>query len=207
LPGRVGEGVFPQQAVDPHRAGDVLDLLLAQILKGEGQPVANVIVNGTGDEHPAGIGQRLYASGDIDAIAVEVVALDDHIAEIDADAQLDAAVRPDSGIALGHRLLHRDRAAHRVDDAGELDQQAVAGRLDDPAVVLGDLRIEELSAQRFEAFERAFLVRSHQTRIPRHIGGEDRSKAAGLAHSASPVASRRPDKYSSRCAGLRKGSG
>jgi len=26
--------------------------------------------------------------------------------------------------------------------------------------MLGDLRIEELAAQRFEAFERAFLVRS-----------------------------------------------
>jgi hypothetical protein len=31
--------------------------------------------------------------------------------------------------------------------------------LDDPAVVFGDLRIEELPAQRFEAFVRAFLVR------------------------------------------------
>jgi hypothetical protein len=29
-------------------------------------------------------------------------------------------------------------------------------------MMLGDLRIEELAAQRFEAFERAFLVRPHQ---------------------------------------------
>jgi hypothetical protein len=28
--------------------------------------------------------------------------------------------------------------------------------------MLGDLRINELAAQRLEAFERAFLVRSHQ---------------------------------------------
>ncbi len=82
--------------------------------------------------------------------------------------------------ALGHRLLHLDRAAHRVDDAGELDQHAVAGGLDDAAAVLGDLRIEELAAQRLEAFERAFLVRPHQPRIPRHIGGEDRGETAGL---------------------------
>ena len=115
--------------------------------------------------------------------------------------------RPDTSIALGHCLLHRDSAAHRIDDAGKFHQHAVTGGHDDAAVVLSDFRIDEFAAQRFEAFERAFLVRSHQTRIPRHIGGEDRSKAAGLAHSASPVASRRPDKYSSRCAGLRKGSG
>ena len=48
--------------------------------------------------------------------------------------------------------------------------------------MLGDLGIEELTAQRLEAFERAFLIRPHQPRIPRHIGGEDRSEAAGLAH-------------------------
>jgi len=49
-------------------------------------------------------------------------------------------------------------------------------------VVLGDLRIEELAAQCLEAFERAFLVRPHQTRVARHIGGEDRGKAAGSGH-------------------------
>jgi hypothetical protein len=48
--------------------------------------------------------------------------------------------------------------------------------------VLGDLRINEFMAQRFEAFERAFLIRPHQPRIPRHIGGEYRSKAAGGGH-------------------------
>jgi hypothetical protein len=39
-----------------HRPGNVLDLLLAQILKDEGQPVVDVVMNGVGDEHPAGIG-------------------------------------------------------------------------------------------------------------------------------------------------------
>ncbi len=61
-------------------------------------------------------------------------------------------------------------------------------------MVLGDFRIEELAAQRLEAFERPLLVRPHQPRIPRHIGGEDRGKAAGLAHDASPAARRRPDR-------------
>ncbi len=67
----------------------------------------------------------------------------------------------DTGVPLGHRLLHRDRTAHRIDDTGKLHQQAVAGGLDDAALVLGDLRIEKLMAQRLEAFERAFFVRSH----------------------------------------------
>jgi len=48
-------------------------------------------------------------------------------------------------------------------------QHAVAGGLDDGAVMFADFRIEELAAQRFEAFERAFLIRPHQPRIPRYI--------------------------------------
>jgi hypothetical protein len=51
-----------------------------------------------------------------------------------------------------------------------------------PAVVLGDLRIEELAAQRLETFERGFLVHPHQPRITGHIGGEDRGKTAGRGH-------------------------
>jgi hypothetical protein len=60
---------------------------------------------------------------------------------------------------------------HRIDDARELSQQPVAGRLDDAAGMLADLRIDELAAMRLEEFVRAFLVRAHQARITRHIGG------------------------------------
>jgi hypothetical protein len=54
----------------------------------------------------------------------------------------------DPGVALGRCLLHFDRAANRIDDAGELDQQPVAGGLDDAALMLDDFRIEKLAAQR-----------------------------------------------------------
>ena len=123
-------------------------------------------MNGIGDEHPAGNGQGFDPRRDVDAVAIEIVALDDHVAEIDADAQFDAVVGPDTRVPLGHRLLHRDRAADRIDDAGEFHQQAVAGGLDDAAAVLADLRIEDLAAQRFEAFERAFLVRPISREYP-----------------------------------------
>ena len=174
-----GAGSGPRSdAIDAHWPGNVLDLLLAQILEDEGQPVAHMFVHGIGDEHPAGIGQGLDPRGDIDAVAIEVVALDDHVAEIDADAQLDAVVRRDTRVLLRHCLLHRDRAAHRVDDAGKFHQHAVAGGVDDAALMLGDFRIEEFAAQRLEALEGTLLVRSHQPRVARHIGGEDRRQPA-----------------------------
>ena len=75
------------------------------------------IVDRIGDEHAARIGEGFDPCRDVDAVAIEVVALDDHIAEIDADAQFDAIVRSDTGVSLGHRLLHLDLAAHRIDDA------------------------------------------------------------------------------------------
>jgi hypothetical protein len=122
-----------------------------------------MVIDRVGDEYPTGLGQGFDPRGDVDAVAVEVVALDDHIPEIDADAQLDAVVGPDIRVPLGHRLLHRNRAVHRIDDAGKLHQQAVAGGLDDAAPMFGDLRIDELAVQRFEAFERAILIRYVKT--------------------------------------------
>jgi hypothetical protein len=63
----------------------------------------------------------------------------------------------------------------------------VLGQADHPSLAACDPRIEELAAQRFEAFERAFLIRAHQPRIPRHIGGEDRGKPAGSGRSRSSI--------------------
>src|SRR5262249_7599815 len=99
------------------------------------------------------------------------------------------------------------RAAHRIDDARKLYQQAVASSLDEAAVMLSNFRIDEFPTQRLEAFERAFFIRPHQPRIARDIGSKDRGQAACLAHLASPSARRRPERYSSRCRGSRNGSG
>ena len=45
--------------IDPHWAGDVLDLVLAHVFEDEGQPVADLVLDVLRDEHPAGLGQRL----------------------------------------------------------------------------------------------------------------------------------------------------
>src|SRR6516165_51181 len=64
-------------------------------------------------------------------------------------------------------------AAHGTDDTGELSQEAVAGVLDDTAVVLGDLRIDQLAEMPLPAFVRTLLIGAHQPRIACDIGGED----------------------------------
>ncbi len=56
----------------------------------------------------------------IEPAAVDVVALDDHVAQVDPDAQHDPPVPGHRGVALGHPPLDRDRAGDRLDHAGEL---------------------------------------------------------------------------------------
>jgi hypothetical protein len=63
-------------------------------------------------------------------------------------------------LAINHRPLQLSGTADRV----------------------ADLRVDELAAMRFEALVRSFLVRAHQTRVARHIGGEDRGKTARRGH-------------------------
>ena len=108
--------------------------------------------------------------GDIDAVAHQVaVGLLDHVAEMNADAELDAAVGRQAGVALDHAVLHLDCAAHRVDHAAELDDAAVAGALDDAAVMQGDGRVDQVAAQRPQPRERAILVRSGEPAVANNI--------------------------------------
>jgi hypothetical protein len=80
-------------------------------------------------------------------------------------------------------------AAHRVDDARKFHQYSVAGGLDDAAAVLPDLGVDELAPMRLEALESALLVCTHQLRVARHIGCENRGETAfdGLLHGLRPI--------------------
>jgi hypothetical protein len=80
--------------------------------------------------------QAFEAGGNIDAVAIDLPPVFDDVAEIDADAELDAPFGRHNGVALGHLELDIDRTAHRVDDACELDQEAVARGSDDAATAL-----------------------------------------------------------------------
>jgi len=67
---------------------------------------------------------------------------------MDPDAEFDALRGGGFGIAPDHRLLHLGCTAQRVDDAGELDEQPVARRLDQPAPMRGDCRVDQFRTDR-----------------------------------------------------------
>jgi len=115
---QTGDGFWAQR-IDPHRPRDILDALLAYILKRIGQPVAHLVANHPRDADPARLCKRLQTRRDVHPIAKDVVALDDYIAEIDSDAEPDAAVIGDPCFAVDHRPLPFGGAANGIDDASE----------------------------------------------------------------------------------------
>ncbi len=157
------------------------------------EPAAHLAVGVLGKTNRARRADALQPRGDVDAVAHQVaVALLDDVAQMNADAELDAALGRQSGVALDEAVLHLDRAAHRVDHAAKLDQAPVAGALDDPPAMGGDGGVDQVASQAPKAREGAILVRSREPAIADDIGDQDRRNFPGLAHSSGNPALRRP---------------
>jgi hypothetical protein len=138
-----------------------------------------------GQTDRAGLGDAFQTRGNIDAVAHEVaVALLNDIAEMNANPELDALLGQHAGVALDHSGLDFDRAAHGVDHAAELDDQAVAGALDDAAVMGGDGGFDQIAAQTPEPRQGAILVRSREPAVADDIRDQNRRDLPGLAHRA-----------------------
>ena len=184
-------------AEHPNRPRQILDALLAQILKHHAEPVPGLIANRARDADAAGFGELLQARGHVHAIAEDVVVLADHVAEVEADAKADLAPRRRVAVAPRHTPLDLDRARHRIRDARELDQHAIPGGLDQPAPVVGDRRIDQLQTMGLETRERARLIGFHQAAVADHVGRKDGREPAfdcGLVHERNLAADQGDDK-------------
>jgi hypothetical protein len=95
-------------------------------------------------------GDPFQPRGDVDAIAEDVVVVDDDIANVNADPEFDTLVQRHPGFLLGHAGLNFDGAARGIDRAGELHQKAVPGRFDDPAPMLLYLEVDDGFSNSFQ---------------------------------------------------------
>jgi hypothetical protein len=118
------------ERIDPDRFGDILELSRPQVANAKIKTRLHLPVGVLGETDGAGFGDAFQPRRDIDAVAHEIaVALLDNIANMDADAKLDAALGWQPSVALDHTVLHLDGAAHGIHDAPELDKDAIAVRL------------------------------------------------------------------------------
>ncbi len=162
------------QRIDPDRLGDVLELGVAEIADREVEPRLDLAIGVLGQADGAGRRDALQTRGDVDAVAHQVaVAFLDYVAQMDADAELDAAILRHAGIALDHAVLHLDGAAHGIDHTAELDQRPIPGALDHAPVVHGDGRIDQVAAQCPQPRQGAIFVRASEPAVPDHVGGQD----------------------------------
>ena len=161
------------QLVDPHRPCDVLQLLFAHVLEVCVELAAHLPVGVVGYADAAGLSDTFEPRGNIDAVAEYVAVLDDDVADMDANAEFDALVLRHRRVTLDHAVLNFNGTARGVDGACELNQDTIAGPLDDAAAMIRDLRFQELAPMSIEPRQRAFLVGSHQAAVAGDVAGED----------------------------------
>ena len=120
------------------------------------------------EEKPAACdGQKpgSQARGDVDAVAHKVaVALLDDITQMNADAELDAALGRQA-VALNEAVLDLDGATNSVDDATELDEASIPSSLDDAPMMAVDVGIDQIAAQPPQPRQCAILVSGRETAV------------------------------------------
>ena len=80
-------------------------------------------------------------------------------------------------------MLHFECAAHRVDDAAELDDAAVAGALDDAAMMHGDCGINQVASQRPQQRQNPVFVGSGK---PANSSTTSDTKIAAILRASRP---------------------
>src|SRR5215469_16393539 len=108
------------QRKNADRLGDVLELGLAEIAHRKVEPRLHLAIGVFGKTDRAGSSDTFEPRGDIDAVAHQVaVALFDHIADMNADAKLDAPIVRNASVPLDHGVLDFQGTPHGVDHAAE----------------------------------------------------------------------------------------
>src|SRR5258708_18337722 len=95
----------------------------------------------SGNADTAGFGNAFEPCRDVDAVAEDVVPLDQNIAEMDADAPFHAAFAGNPRIAFRRQVLQCEGAVDGADHRAKFDQDAVTGGIEDPPAMMRDERI------------------------------------------------------------------
>ena len=129
---------IPDHGIGPDRAGDVLEVLLAQI--GELSPdlASDMIVGRRRDADATGLCDAFKPRRNIDAVPKNVMRLDNYVADIDAHTESNTPVFRVTDCKFMNARLELHSSANRFDRAWKLRQEPIASVLHDAAAVFGD---------------------------------------------------------------------
>ncbi len=184
----IGHGfsrIAPPGAVHTHRLGDVLDLLIPQIVVGEFELASDLFPHRARYTQATRLGQALQSRSDVHAVSVDPLPIRGHISHVDPDTELHPASFGKSGIAGREDALDLHSCLHSIEGGGKLGQELVSGIVHDPATMLRDQHADLIAIRSKDANGGRLIVR-HQPAVALHIGVEDRSELAfdGRHHDA-----------------------
>ena len=101
---------------------------------------------------------------------------------MDANAEDDASILWQAGVALDHGVLHFDGAAHGVDHAAKFGEEPVTGAFNDARFVYRDGRVDQVAAQRPQSGQCSILVGRGQTTESNDVSRQDRRDLSIFGH-------------------------
>ena len=134
-----------QHPKDPYRFGDILNVLLAEVFEVEWELIPYVFLDSPRDTDAARFCQTFQPRRDVDAVAVDLLAIDDHVAEVDTDAELHPALGWQIRVLGLERGLDLDGALDRIHDACKLRKYTIARGIYEAPVMPLDQRIDQLA--------------------------------------------------------------
>jgi hypothetical protein len=162
-------GSIRHHGIDPDRAADVLEVLLAEIGKLNADFAAYLIICRKRQVNASGGSNTLEPGCDIDAVSEQVVRSDDHVADIYPDAKEDPAVLRIVGGLPIYAILKLHRRPHRLHRARKFGQESIAGALDDVAGVSGNRRHDRIGKQGGQTEVRRLFVCVHEAGITGNV--------------------------------------
>ena len=139
----------------------MLEDLIPQVLVGEIQHSPDLVVDGARQTDLASSCQVLQSSGNVDAVSVNPLAIDAHVAHMGADAKLHSTLGFDPCVPDTDGFLKLDGAIDRVYGARELGQEVVATEVDHSAAKTGH-ELGHCLSMLGQRADRVILVLRHQ---------------------------------------------
>src|SRR4029077_5481179 len=124
--------------------------LWPHIFKGAIELPANLALSVVRDADAAGLCNPFKPRRNVNAIAEDVIIVEDDVPDVNANAELDPDIRWHAHVFNGHAALYLHRATRCINGTGELNKHAVAGGLYDAASMQCDFGIDKRLPKRLE---------------------------------------------------------